>query len=122
MIKEELVKKKVPWKNKKCSTCKLGFNSKSNPIKCDGCDSFTHQKTSCLKEGISRSQFYCKTCIPESVSRPNSDNATLVTNDPMIKVDNGYKCRKCGLTVKPSYSMKRHIAIKHKEEPQNNTE
>ena len=61
---------------------------------------FTHQKESCLKEGTSKTQFYCKICIPESFSRTNSDHVPLVTNNLMIKVDGGYKCEKCGLTVK----------------------
>ena len=37
------VKEPKAWKNKKCSSCKIGFNSKSDPLKCDGCDFFTHK-------------------------------------------------------------------------------
>ena len=48
---------------------------------------FTHQKESCLKEGTSKTQFYCKICIPESFSRTNYDHVPLVTNNLMIKVD-----------------------------------
>ena len=36
------VKEPNPWMKKKCYSCKVGFNSRSNPIKCNGCDSFTH--------------------------------------------------------------------------------
>ena len=52
-------KKKAPWINKKCPSCKLGFNSKSGPVKCDGCDSFTHKKRACLDESSEKHQFYC---------------------------------------------------------------
>ena len=56
----------VPWKNKKCPSCKVGFNSKSKTIKCHGCDSFTHSKTSCMSKATNKSQFFCVTCSPEA--------------------------------------------------------
>ena len=43
-------KKPTEWKKEKCISCKIGFNNRSNPVKCDGCDKYTHKKTSCLKE------------------------------------------------------------------------
>ena len=43
-------KKTAEWKKEKCVSCKIGFNNRSNPIKCDGCDKYTHKKTSCLTE------------------------------------------------------------------------
>ena len=52
-------RKKPNWSKEKCASCKAGFNSRSNPVKCDGCDKFTHRKTSCLKETYEKSQFYC---------------------------------------------------------------
>ena len=51
-------KEVLPWKNKKCPSCKLGFNTKSSPLKCDGCDSFTHKKQTCLKQVAQNAQFF----------------------------------------------------------------
>ena len=32
--------KKPEWSKEKCISCKLGFNKRSNPVKCDGCDRY----------------------------------------------------------------------------------
>ena len=101
-----------PWNKKKCSSCKIGFNSRSNPIKCDGCDSFTHRKQACIKEGSNKSQFYCKTCIPSTaVEKRNEDSSE--SQSSILKVDNGFKCEKCGLVAKSKYSIRRHMDRKH---------
>ena len=105
------VKEPVKWKNKKCPSCSSGFNNKSFPLKCDGCDSYTHKKPSCLSKAIQNSQFYWKTCNPAT-------NANIEQNDKevqpsMSKVDTGFKCEKCGLVTSTKYSMKRHIERKH---------
>ena len=39
-------KKICPWISNKCPSCCCGLKSKSDPIKCDGCDSYTHPKKS----------------------------------------------------------------------------
>ena len=84
------VKEPKAWKNKKCSSCKIGFNSKSDPLKCDGCDSFTHKKLACIKEGSNNTQFYCKLCIPENLIGKNAENIQIVnptqTSSRLIKV------------------------------------
>ena len=99
------------WKNKKCSSCKVGFNSKSDPIKCDGCDSYTHKRQACIQEGSKKSQFYCKLCIStDSIARiPEnpSTNSALVS-----KIENGYKCDVCGMAAKTKFSVKRHV-VRH---------
>ena len=79
------VKEPKAWKNKKCSSCKIGFNSKSDPLKCDGCDSFTHKKLACIKEGSNNTQFYCKLCIPENLIGKNAENIQIVNPTPKQK-------------------------------------
>ena len=107
--------KNLPWRNKKCPSCNLGFNSKSKPSKCHGCDSFTHSKRACLNKGIEVSQFYCKTCAPNS-DVPARTEATKKQFMEMTKIPGGWKCNKCNLSVKTSYSMRRHIENKHSED------
>ena len=104
--------KNLPWRNKKCPSCKLGFNAKSKPSKCYGCDSFSHSKPSCFNKGVESPHFYCKVCAPVSETSPTSKE-TSHQFIGMTKTDNGWKCDKCQLKVKTSYSMKRHIERKH---------
>ena len=59
-------KKPAEWRKEKCVSCKVGFNSRSNPVKYDGCDKYTHKKTSCLKETQENSQFLCQLCAPNT--------------------------------------------------------
>ena len=103
-----------PWNKKKCPSCKIGFNSRSNPIKCDGCDSFTHKKQGCLKETKHKNQFYCKICSPtqdKALVEQETQRETCVS-----KVNNGFKCGKCGLVSKSKYNITRHMERKHVEE------
>ena len=58
------VENKEPWKKKECPSCNLGFHLKSTSIKCHGCDSYTHKKSSCFNEGSSKKHFYCKIFTP----------------------------------------------------------
>ena len=37
-------KKTAEWRKEKCASYKVGFNNRSNPKKCDGCDKYTHKK------------------------------------------------------------------------------
>ena len=106
--------KEVKWRNKKCPSCKAGFNAKSRPNKCHGCDSFTHTKRACMKQGSKSSQFNCKLCAPADDSETTSKEAST-SSSCMLKVENGWKCEKCALVVKTSYSMKRHIDRMHQE-------
>ena len=101
-----------PWNKKKCSSCKIGFNSRSNPIKCDGCDSFTHRKQACIKEGSNKAQFYCKICIPSTAVEKRNENPSE-SQSHIRKVENGFKCEKCGLVAKTKYSIRRHMERKH---------
>ena len=110
------------WKNKKCSSCKVGFNSKSDPIRCDGCDSYTHKRQACIQEGSKKSQFYCKLCIStDSIVRipeKPSTNSALVS-----KTEKGYKCDLCGIAAKTKFSVKRHVERHHpKKSAENSTE
>ena len=102
--------KNYPWKNKKCPACKVGFNSKSNPLKCLGCDSYTHSRFSCTSNVGTQSAFYCKICRPNSEVRERGSSS-----QNMEKTESGWKCKICNLTVKTSHSMKRHISNKHSE-------
>ena len=109
------VKNKEPWKKKKCATCHLGFNSKSAPIKCHGCDSYTHRKPSCFNEGSSKKHFNCKVCTPAEQRQSQLEKAQAKTTH-CAKVDGGFKCEKCELVVKTMHNLKRHIERKHIEE------
>ena len=104
------VKKPVPWRNKKCTSCKVSFNTKSNPIKCDGCDSYTHKRNVCLRNTSDKNQFYCKVCI---CSNQSQNKETSSSNTYNSKVDGGFKCEKCGIIVKSNYSLKRHMGRIH---------
>ena len=84
-------KKKVAWRNKKCPSCKLGFNTKSDPVKCDGCDSFTHKKNACLDESIEKHQFYCKICKPTVANKDSSKEPSEIQPSCIQKIDNGFK-------------------------------
>ena len=106
-------RKKADWRKKKCVSCKLGFNARSNPVKCDGCDQYTHKKVACLKETHrnSSSQFLCRLCVPNheqsEPEQPQGQDADI------SKVDNGFKCNVCSLTVKTKYSIRRHMLRMH---------
>ena len=50
---------------------KLGFNKRSNPVKCDGCDRYTHKKAACLKETQDNLRFLCKMCAPMNEHLPS---------------------------------------------------
>ena len=52
--------KNLLWRNKRCPSCKLGFNAKSKPSKCYGCDSFSHSKPSCFNKGVESPHFTAK--------------------------------------------------------------
>ena len=101
-----VIKKPVEWRKEKCVSCKVGFNSRSNPVKCDGCDKYTHKKISCLKETQENSQFLCQLCAPNT-EYPH-EKETLI-----IKVENGFKCTRCSLIVKTKYSIMRHVIRVH---------
>ena len=102
-----------PWIKKKCPSCKGGFNSRSDPIKCDGCDSFTHKRKDCLKESKHKKQFYCKVCVP--VTEKTKKNEESPSETCFSKVDDVFKCGKCGISSKSKFNMTRHIERKHKE-------
>ena len=106
------VKEPKAWKKKKCSSCKVGFNSRSNPIKCNGCDSYTHRKQACIREGSQNAQFYCTICIPTTLVG-NASEEPSIPQSSALKVDNGFKCEVCGLIAKTKYSIKRHVDRKH---------
>ena len=104
-------KKPAEWRKEKCVSCKIGFNNRSNPVKCDGCDKYTHKKTSCLKETHDRSRFLCKLCAPSNAqeqSQPTQEQGSQIT-----RVANGFKCNTCSLTVKTKYSIERHVIRMH---------
>ena len=107
-------KKKASWRNEKCASCKSGFNSRSNPVKCDGCDKYTHKKVSCLKEAYEKSQFYCKVCVPED--HPVRSEQPQKKETHYTKLDNGFKCKKYNLVVKTKYSMERHVTRMHDDQ------
>ena len=56
--------------SKKCPTCKLGFNAKSNPVKCHGCDSFTQKKKTVWKNVISASNSFLRFVILLEIAYP----------------------------------------------------
>ena len=102
--------------NKKCSSCKIGFNSKSDPLKCDGCDSFTHKKLACIKEGSNNAQLYYKLCNPENLIGKNAEKDTdSQPKTNIIKVDQGFKCGICKMISKSKFSVKRHFEWNHSE-------
>ena len=103
------VKVPCPWRNKKCPSCKLGFNTRSNPEKCHGCDSYTHRKEACLKKCVQESQFYCEICVPSSVS----EHRVELHSENYTQEAQGFKCSHCGLVAKTKYSVNRHIQRKH---------
>ena len=109
-------KEKVPWRNKKCPSCKLGFNTKSTPIKCDGCDSFTHKKNTCLRDVKNKNQFFCKVC---SSTENSQEQVKETSQSKACRVDGGFKCERCGIIVKSYYSLKRHIGRIHSEDEVN---
>ena len=104
-------KKTTEWKKEKCISCKIGFNNRSNPVKCDGCDKYTHKKTSCLKETQDRSRFLCKLCAPSN--EQEQSQTTHEQGSQIARVANGFKCNICSLTVKTKYSIKRHVGRMH---------
>ena len=104
-------KKPTEWKKEKCISCKIGFNNRSNPVKCDGCDKNTHKKTSCLKETQDRSRFLCKLCAPSN--EQEQSQPTHEQESQIARVANGFKCNICSLTVKTKYSIKRHVSRMH---------
>ena len=53
-------------RNKKCPSCGKGFNMKSKIIMCKGCDSLTHDKRPCISNVINASNFFCKSCKPDT--------------------------------------------------------
>ena len=106
------VKEAALWKNKKCPSCKLGFITRSDPIKCDGCDSYTHQKPTCLMHTVRHAHFYCKTCNPVAAS-VSAIPVEKPIHPSISKVDTGFKCNVCGLVTSTKYSMKRHLDRKH---------
>ena len=106
--------------SKKCPTCKLGFNAKSNPVKCHGCDSFTHKKKSCLEECHISKQFFCKICYTPRNSQPQRiQEEQRNKNQGIKKVATLFKCTKCNILVGTKYSANRHYERKHSsyEEP-----
>ena len=84
------VKVPKPWIKKRCPSCRIGFNSRSSPIKCDGCDSYTHRKQTCIKEASQKSQFYCKICVPTTAEEV-APQETSEINAYAFKVDNGFR-------------------------------
>ena len=113
------VRSREPWIRKKCPSCHLGFNSKSAPIKCYGCDSFTHQKPSCFKYGTEKNNFYCKVCTLAE-QRENPVQKAQTKNMHSGKVDGGFKCDQCSLVLKTKYNLNRHIERKHVGEQEEN--
>ena len=97
-------------KKRKCPACKLGFNSKSKPVKCHGCDGFTHARVRCTSSPEAKDNFFCKICVPVSIDTNVSKDTE---NEKMEKTSSGWKCKICNLCVKTSYSMKRHITNQH---------
>ena len=59
-------RKKPSWSKEKCASCKAGFNSRSNPVKCDGCDKFTHMKHPVLKKYMRSHSFTAALCARKS--------------------------------------------------------
>ena len=105
--------KNKPWIGKKCPSCKAGFKNRSATKKCHGCDSFTHNRQSCVKFCSDKSQFYCKICKP--IGETQVPNEETQRNDALIKkVDGNFKCGVCGLVAKSKYSARRHMDRKHK--------
>ena len=107
------------FQRKKCLSYKAGFNTRSNPVKCHGCDSWTHKKQICLKECSSNKQFYCKTCFTTNL-KPVEPSQSLDEDDNIIKIPTGFKCSKCELKVKTKFSAKRHFENMHKPDTQVN--
>ena len=84
--KELLELENLQWRNKRCPSCKLGFNAKSKP-KCFGCDSFSHSKPSCFNKGVETPHFYCKVCAPVSETLPTSkDKVKIAKKCATLKV------------------------------------
>ena len=114
-------RKNKPWTTKKCPSCSFGFNQKSDPKKCHGCDSFTHNKKACVRFCNVKTQFYCKKCNsnpPAEVRLGNPHENTSMTSDS----NGNFKCSICNLVLKSKFNLKRHIGRKHAESVVENIE
>ena len=94
-----------PWVGKKCNSCSKGFVARSKTRKCHDCDSYTHDRNSCVQFCHESNQFYCKKCKNRE-SRPSSADNVTVVNDK-------FKCEVCGLLSKSKWSIQRHIRTKY---------
>ena len=90
---------------------KLGFNSKSNPINCHGFDAFIHCKNSCMRQEIQGTNYFCTTCLPQQ-----SVVIRVPENEDYILTEGKFECKKCSLTVKSKYNIRRHIQRMHNED------
>ena len=107
----QIGKKVTPWLGKKCPSCKAGFVKKSSTKKCHGCDSFTHDRLSCVRFCSDKHQFYCTTC--KSVAKENAAN---------VEESNGQlSCSFCTFTTKRKYNLTRHLERKHENPVENIT-
>ena len=85
------VKVPCPWRNKKRPSCKLGFNTMSNPEKYHDLDSYTHRKEACLKKCVQEAQFFCKIRVSSSVSEPRVE----LDSENYTQEAQGFKCSHC---------------------------
>ena len=90
----------------------FGFNSKSKPVKCHGCDSYTHPKVKCMNTGVQNMQYYCKVCLPDSGTRSGS-----APQNSLTRTAEGWKCNECNMCLKTSYNLRRHVNSKHPSVP-----
>ena len=102
-----------PWMTEKCPSCKSGFNSRSlDPLKCDGCGSFSHRKTDCIEECGDR--IFCKECFPRNAFQNQIDKISNKESEKFIPiVENGMRCEKCGLVTRTNANIKRHMISNH---------
>ena len=77
---------------------------------CHGCDSFTHNRSACLKSH--KSPFYCKICKPPREDLVEEE-IPQASNQSIINLESSFKCNVCSLVTKTKWSMKRHIERKH---------
>ena len=76
-----------------------------------------HIKKECLKESKYKNQFYCKDGLP--VPENNKKDKKQPSEKYVSKVDEVFKCGKCGITSRSKYNITGHIERKHEESERN---